>query len=85
MDSAIKALNDTLSHALRKEVLAGAIVVLHPFGRMSVDEFISAIIQHVPERQFKMIRYYGSYSRKWNGNLVLNWTIGTTCVLAKAL
>ena len=33
MDSAIKALNDTLSHALRKKVLAGAIVVLHPFGR----------------------------------------------------
>jgi hypothetical protein len=193
MDSAIKALNDTLSYALRKEVLGGAIVVLHPFGRhlgfnphihlliteggfdrskkfvhkkiipfkalkrtwqyqvltnlkkalpgtkenaklidvlfkdypkgfyihapeesritsrhkisryvaryvrhpaiansricgyngrevtfwyvdrnyvkqyktMSVDEFISAIIQHVPERQFKMIRYYGSYSRKW--------------------
>jgi hypothetical protein len=193
MDSAIKALNDTLSYTLRKEVLAGAIVVLHPFGRnlgcnphihlliteggfdrskkfihkkfipfkalrrtwqyqvltnlnkalpktkenamlidrmfkdypegfyvhapeesritsrhkisryvaryvrhpaiansricgyngkevrfwyvdrdyvkhyetMSVDEFISAIIQHVPERQFKMIRYYGSYSRKW--------------------
>jgi len=30
-----------------------------------VDEFIRAIIQHVPERQFKMIRYYGSYSRKW--------------------
>jgi len=25
---------------------------------MSVDEFISAIIQHVPEKQFKMIRYY---------------------------
>jgi hypothetical protein len=33
MDSAIKALNDIFSHALRKEVLAGAIVVLHPFGR----------------------------------------------------
>jgi Putative transposase/Transposase zinc-binding domain len=193
MDSAIRALNDTLSHALRKDVLAGAIVVLHPFGRnlgfnlhihlllteggfdrskkfihkkyipfralrrtwqyqvltnlkkalpgtkenamlidrmfkdypegfyvhapeesrimslhkisryvaryvrhpaiansricgyngrevtfwyvdqedvkhyetMSVEEFISAIIQHVPERQFKMIRYYGSYCRKW--------------------
>ena len=31
--SAIKALNDTLSYALRKEVLAGAIVVLHSFGR----------------------------------------------------
>jgi hypothetical protein len=33
MDSAIRALNDTLSYALRKEVVAGAIVVLHPFGR----------------------------------------------------
>jgi hypothetical protein len=35
------------------------------YKTMSVDEFISALIQHVPERQFKMIRYYGSYSRKW--------------------
>lgn len=33
MDSAIKVLNDTLSHALRKDVLVGAIVVLHPFDR----------------------------------------------------
>jgi hypothetical protein len=192
MDSAIKAFNDTLSYTLRREVVAGAIVVLHPFGRnlgfnphihlliteggfdrskrfshkkiipfkalrrtwqyqvltnvkkglpktkenaklidlmfkdypegfyvhapkesritswhrvaryvaryvrhpaiansricgydgkevtfwyvdrdevkqyetMRVDEFISALIQHVPERQFKMIRYYGAYSRK---------------------
>ena len=29
MDSAIKALNDTLSYAVKKEVLAGAIIVLH--------------------------------------------------------
>ena len=33
MDSAIKTLNDTLSYALRKKVLAGAIIVLHPFAR----------------------------------------------------
>lgn len=33
MDPAIKALNDILSYAVRKEVLAGAIIVLHPFGR----------------------------------------------------
>jgi hypothetical protein len=32
---------------------------------MPVFEFISALIQHVPERQFKMIRYYGAYCRKW--------------------
>jgi hypothetical protein len=33
MDSAIKALNETLSHSSRREVVAGAIIVLHPFGR----------------------------------------------------
>lgn len=26
-------------------------------------EFISRLIQHIPERQFKMIRYYGLYAR----------------------
>ena len=26
-------------------------------------EFISRLIQHIPERQFKMIRYYGIYAR----------------------
>lgn len=31
---------------------------------LQVDEFISAIIQHVPDEQFKMIRYYGAYSRR---------------------
>jgi hypothetical protein len=32
--------------------------------KMPVMEFIKAIIQHIPEPQFKMIRYYGAYSRK---------------------
>lgn len=31
---------------------------------MSVDEFISALIQHIPPPQFKMIRYYGAYARR---------------------
>jgi hypothetical protein len=31
---------------------------------MPVDDFISALIQHVPPRQFKMIRYYGAYARR---------------------
>lgn len=31
---------------------------------MKIDEFIEAIIQHVPESQFKMIRYYGAYARR---------------------
>lgn len=30
---------------------------------MAADEFIAAVVQHVPERQFKMIRHYGAYSR----------------------
>jgi len=34
---------------------------------MEVFEFIRAIIQHIPERNFKMIRYYGAYCRKWKG------------------
>lgn len=31
---------------------------------MQVDYFISALIQHIPESQFKMIRYYGAYARR---------------------
>lgn len=33
MDAAIKAINDVYSHFLRRKILAGAIVVLHPFSR----------------------------------------------------
>jgi len=31
--------------------------------KMNVEEFISAIIGHIPDRQFKTIRHYGIYSR----------------------
>jgi hypothetical protein len=31
---------------------------------MLVDEFISAIIQHIPDKNFRLIRYYGVYSRR---------------------
>lgn len=30
---------------------------------MPLDFFMLSIVQHVPEKQFKMIRYYGAYSR----------------------
>ncbi len=30
---------------------------------MTADEFITALIQHIPPPQFKMIRYYGAYAR----------------------
>jgi hypothetical protein len=35
------------------------------FVEVTVEEFIRRIIQHIPEPQFKMIRYYGAYCRKW--------------------
>ena len=31
---------------------------------MQVDEFISSLLQHIPESQFKIIRYYGAYARR---------------------
>ena len=31
---------------------------------MKVFDFISAVIQHIPDKHFKMVRYYGLYSRK---------------------
>lgn len=31
---------------------------------MSVFDFIFAVIQHIPEKNFKLIRYYGLYSRR---------------------
>ena len=34
------------------------------FVTMEVQEFIKALIQHIPDRHFKMIRYYGAYSRR---------------------
>lgn len=36
---------------------------------MSVNDFITALIQHIPPTQFKMIRYYGAYSRQIKGKL----------------
>jgi len=37
------------------------------FVMMTVREFIKAPIQHIPDRNFKMIRYYGAYSRRIKG------------------
>ena len=36
--------------------------VMH-YKTMDIFELIKAIIQHIPEGQFKMIRHYGAYSR----------------------
>ena len=32
--------------------------------RLTVEEFITRLIVHIPDEQFKMIRYYGVYSRR---------------------
>jgi len=34
------------------------------YKTMSVEDFITAIIGHIPDKQFKIIRYYGAYSRR---------------------
>lgn len=39
------------------------------FVTKSVFEFIEAIIQHIPDKNFKLIRYYGVYSRKSVGRV----------------
>jgi hypothetical protein len=31
---------------------------------MTTEQFISALIQHIPPPNFKMVRYYGAYSRR---------------------
>jgi hypothetical protein len=32
----------------------------------TIDEFITRLIQHIPAKNFKMVRYYGVYSRRKN-------------------
>jgi len=43
-----------LDHLTKKRVIC----------EMGVDDFINSVIQHIPDRNFKVIRYYGLYSRK---------------------
>ena len=35
---------------------------------ITVEEFIKRLIVHIPDEQFKTIRYYGIYSRRIKGN-----------------
>lgn len=44
--------------------------------QVTVEEFIARVIRHIPDEQFKTIRYYGVYSRKLkkiSKKLVTNW------------
>jgi hypothetical protein len=33
-------------------------------NKKSITDFISSLIQHIPPKNFKIVRYYGSYSRR---------------------
>lgn len=35
---------------------------------ITAEEFIGKLVRHVPDRQFKMVRYYGIYSRRKKNN-----------------
>ncbi len=37
------------------------------FNVYTAEEFIAAITQHIPEKSFQMVRYYGWYSNKSRG------------------
>ena len=37
------------------------------FEVYTAEEFIAAIAQHIPEKSFQMVRYYGWYSNKSRG------------------
>ncbi len=37
------------------------------FEVYTADEFIAAITQHIPEKSFQMVRYYGWHSNKSRG------------------
>lgn len=45
---------------------------------MNVDEFITAVIQHIPDPNFKMIRYFGAYSRKIRRELKIDTNYQTS-------
>lgn len=43
-----------LDHKTKKKIIC----------EMEVFDFIASVVQHIPNKNFKMIRYYGLYSRK---------------------
>ncbi|MBI4143502.1 transposase, partial [Candidatus Woesearchaeota archaeon] len=40
----------------------------HVLVRKSVSNFITSLIQHIPPKQFKTIRYYGTYNKSKQKN-----------------
>jgi len=44
---------------------------------MEVDEFLHAVIDHIPDKQFKTIRHYGVYSRGIKRKFKRLWSLGS--------
>ncbi len=55
----------------RSQMSHGKNGILHKFSTgfqiYTAEEFIAAITQHIPEKSFQMVRYYGWYSNKSRG------------------
>lgn len=60
--------NSRIDFFNKEQLLVGFHYADHQNNRhdivMSTDEFITALIKHIPEKQFKVIRYYGAYARR---------------------
>jgi hypothetical protein len=78
MDAAIQAVNDTLSYCLRKNVMVGVIVVLHPFSRdISFKSHIHVLVteggfdnqgrfiakRYIPARAMRLTWQYQVFTR----------------------
>jgi uncharacterized protein (DUF983 family) len=50
---------------------------------MGVEEFISAVIGHIPDRQFKTVRHYGVYAR--NQRRFFKRLLGVVCIVQRKL
>ena len=42
-------------------------IILIDSQNINAEEFIAAITQHIPEKSFQMVRYYGWYSNRSRG------------------
>ena len=62
---------ETVSVIYRSKMTRGKNGILHKFSTgfqvYTAEEFIAAITQHIPEKSFQMVRYYGWYSSKSRG------------------
>jgi len=51
------------------------------YVKMGVEEFITAVIRHIPDRQFKTVRHYGIYAR--NQRRFFRRLLGVVSIVSK--